>query len=725
MSHAVRRHGVAVLLASVGLAALGAVPARAQESGTGEEKTLELSPITVPGEADGPGDPLPPVYPGGQVGSGGRIGVLGNQDVMDVPFSFTSYTEETIRNQNAETIADVLANDPSVRTGYGYGNFAELFVIRGFPLYGEDVAIDGLYGNAPRQLVGLEMYERVEVLKGANAFLNGVPPAGTGVGGSVNLVPKRAGDEPLTRLTATYGMDSQLGGHLDVGRRFGPDGAFGLRVNLAGRGGETAIDDEKRRTVLGSMSFDWRGERGRIFVDAAHQRFRVDEGRPVVFVSGTAVPDAPDANHNYATSWSYSELTDTFGQIRGEYDITDSIMAYAVAGARQMREDGDYATPTVTDANGDATVSRLTVPREDFNISGQAGVRAEFLTGPVGHSLNLGVAGLKQENHNAYEFGTSSSTNIYDPPDIARPDALFGAGAFDDPPLVSRTRLDSVFASDTLTLWNDRIRLTGGLRYQRIHTQGYDRTTGDETANYNETALTPAIGLVVRPIEEVSLYFNRIEGLSEGPTAPSTAANAGEIFPPYRSTQYEIGGKLDLGRFGAGVALFQTTQPSGVTDPDTLVFSVNGEQRNRGIELTVFGEPLDGVRVLGGVTFLDADLKDTAGGANDGNDAIGVPHYQVNLGAEWDLPFLPGATVSGRVLHTGSQYLDAANTQEIPSWTRLDLGARYRTELYGTPVAVVATVENVTNESYWASAQGGYLTQGDPLTAKLSLSTQF
>ena len=80
---------------------------------------------------------------------------------------------------------------------------------------------------------------------------------------------------------------------------------------------------------------------------------------------------------------------------------------------------------------------------------------------------------------------------------------------------------------------------------------------------------------------------------------------------------------------------------------------------------------------------------------------------------------------SARVVHTGSQYLNAANTLELSPWTRLDLGVRYELPLEKQMLTIRANVENVTNENYWASATGGYLTQGDPMTAKLSASVTF
>lgn len=154
-----------------------------------------------------------------QVVSDGNIGVLGNKDALSTPFNITSYTAQLILDQQSETIGDVLENDPSVRTTYGSGNQSELFVIRGFALNGDDVSIDGLYGVTPRQLVSPELYESVQVLNGASAFLFGAAPGGSGIGGGINLVPKRA-QKTLIRGTASYSADGILGGNVDIGTRF-------------------------------------------------------------------------------------------------------------------------------------------------------------------------------------------------------------------------------------------------------------------------------------------------------------------------------------------------------------------------------------------------------------------------------------------------------------------------------------------------------------------------
>ena len=104
-----------------------------------------------------------------------------------------------------------------------------------------------------------------------------------------------------------------------------------------------------------------------------------------------------------------------------------------------------------------------------------------------------------------------------------------------------------------------------------------------------------------------------------------------------------------------------------------------------------------------------------------------MPDVQVNLGAEWDASFLKGLTFSGRMIYTSLQYLDAANTQSIPSWTRFDTGVRYTFERAdGKPIAIRFNVENLFDLNYWASASANFgLAMGTPRTFLLSLSTQF
>jgi iron complex outermembrane receptor protein len=716
--------GAALPAAAWAQASAPAAPAA--QPAQGQAPVTTMAPVSVTGTAVTEGDVLPPAYPGGQIAKGARLGVLGEQDAANVPFSVMSFTSKLIEDQQARTLGDVLRNDPSVQVTRGYGNDSQLFVIRGFPLYGDDISYGGLFGVMPRQIISPQGAERVEIFKGPSAFLNGVPAGGSGVGGMVNIEPKRAQDDPLTRLSLDYGTSSQRGATADIGRRWGASNQFGIRLNAEQREGDTGIDDNSNRLTFGSLGLDYRGDRFRASVDLGYQKQRIDEGRPMVQVIGDGIPDPPSARRNYAQPWTYSMTETTFGMLRTEYDLADRWTAYAAVGGNHTREKGSYSSPDV-DENGTGTASRMDSVYDQDTVATMFGVRGKFDTGPLTHAVNAAFSSQYLKKRAAYTMSDFAGfpTSIYDPAPVAKPPTAFAGGELDSPGVTGRTRMTGVSLSDTVSFLDDRVFITVGARHQKLDVTGYDYNTGAENAHYDDSATSPVYGLVVKPWQQLSLYYNHIEGLQQGPTPPSTAVNSGDVFAPAKSKQNEIGAKLDMGSYGANLAFFEITQPTGVTDPTTQIFSVAGEQRNRGVELNLFGEPVRGVRIISGVSYIDARLRDTKDPDTEDNKAVGVPNYTAVLSAEWDLPWVPGLTLQGRVTRAGSQYLDTANDLKVKPWTTLDLGARYAMKVERHDVVWRLGVENVTNKSYWASANGGYLIQGNPRTVKLSVAVDF
>ncbi len=686
-----------------------------------------------------------------EVRSGGDLGALGDKDSLDVPFVVRTFDESLILNQQPLTLGEVLENDPSVRTTYAFGNAAEQFVIRGFPLFGDDVGMNGLYGITPRQLVAPELYSGVQVLNGANAFLNGAAPGGTGIGGNVTLQLKRAGERPVTRLTASYLSDAHFGGSADVGRRFGANDQFGVRVNGAYRSGDVAVNDEFRRTAVAGASFDWSTDTVRITLDGAYQRYEVDRLRPQVVIGNGVIPEVPDADLNYGPSFASTELRDIFGLARIEYDVADNAMLYVAGGALDGNEAGTYAGITVTDpATGAATISPSIIPARINNEAVEAGLRVR-LGETISHEFNFGGNVNWQQFRTAFDFRSGYATNLYAPVDAPiSATSTFASGNLDDPNLSARSVQVSAFASDTIGLWDDRILLTGGLRLQEITQKSYNVATGDQTGRLSSDAVTPVVGLVVKPTERISLFANRIEGLQPGTRAPLSGidpdnpgagelpvVNGGQALAPARSVQYEIGGKVGFDRLQASLTLFRIAQPSFflAADPDTpgaLRFGSYGEQRNRGIELFVTAQPVDGLRLIAGGSVVDAKLRRTPGGVNEGNDALGVPDYTLNANVEWDVPFVPGFTLTGRVIHTGEQAANVTNTSYLDDWTTVDLGARYIVAAGGVPLTLRFGVDNVANERFWSSSYSAFgsgdtarLLQGRPRTVRGSISLDF
>jgi len=685
---------------------------------------MELGATTINSQSSTQAD----TYAGGQVARSARIGVLGNREIKDVPFSVVSYTSKTIADQQARTLGDVLLNDASVRQSAGFGNFSQVFTIRGLPLQTDDIAFNGLYGLLPRQIITTEAVERVDLFKGPNAFVNGASPQGSGIGGSVNIVPKRAEDTPTRSVTLDYASDTTVGGHLDLGQRFGEDNRFGARINLAQHGGETAIDDETKRSQLIAVALDYRGDRLRVSTDFGYQKERINGGRAVVYPNGTVVPHAPSAKDNYAQDWSWSQLEDTYGMVNAEYDLNDNWTAYVGGGVKHTRENGEYSSLYVSDNNGTAKTGFLYSPHDEDNKSAVAGLNGHFNTGPVTHQMNYGLSGMWGEQRSAYEAILAANrqpNNLYNPVQTPRPTVTYFGSDIHDPRIVGKNRIKSAAVSDTLGFVDDRVLLTVGVRRQTMEIDSWATATGKRNPSFDESITSPVYGLVVKPWDHVSFYANRIEGLAQGPTAPSTATNANEVFPPRRSKQTEAGVKLDWDSYGATFGVYRIEQPNSATTNN--VFSVDGEQVNKGLEMNLFGEPVDGLRLLAGATFMHTELGNTSAGLTDGNRAAGVPRFQYNLGADWDIPGIEGAALSGRMLRTGGEYVNAENTLSIPSWTRVDLGARYGFKADGKYITLRANVENVANKAYWASAStaNNYLTQGEPRTLKVSATVEF
>lgn len=681
-----------------------------------------LAPVMVTAR-EMPAGGLPPAYAGGQVAKGGRLGLLGNTDFMETPFNQTSYTAQIIEDQQARSLSDLLVNEPSVRQSTARTNISEDFSIRGFGVASGDVAFNGMFGLMPFYRVPVEMAERVEVLKGPSALLNGMPPSGN-VGGAINIVPKRAGDEALTRLGASYLSESIFGLHADLGRRFGSGKEFGVRYNGAYRKGDTSTDRQDQSDQVHALGLDYRGERLRASLDLLYQKQKID-GTVRQFIAASslvALPKAPDASLAYP-GFGYSETTDKMISGRVEYDLTDNVSVYGGLGTRRHLMDALTGNPSLLNRAGDFISSPAWQIYRVINHSYEAGADARFATGPVGHKVAFNYSRVVQKAAIDFDtFWAARSSNLYHPVYSATPDT---GGASIHLNRYNDTELNSLALADTLSMFDERLKLTFGVRHQNVQLQAYNMSTGTPAgARYDESRVTPVIGVVLQPRQQLSLYANYIEGLSPGPVAPlSGVSNPGEAFPPIRTKQFEMGAKVDWGRFATTVSLFQIKRPAAFLAGGS--YGVHGEQRNRGAEFNIFGEVNRQVRLLGGLTLMQGKLTRTAGGAQDGNDAVAVPRLQASIGVDWDNNLMPGLGLNARIIHTGRQYADPANQLEMPSWTRFDIGARYRLKMGDKPVTLRASIENLFDKNYWASSNEGYLYLGTPRTFLLSGTMDF
>ncbi|WP_373791529.1 TonB-dependent siderophore receptor, partial [Delftia acidovorans] len=307
-SHDVRQ-GLAALLQGSGLQGRieGGTLTLLPTAANAPENAHRLSEITVTA-GDQYVSLLPAPYAGGQVAKGVRLGVLGNTGNMQAPFSTTSYTSEAVRNQQAGTIAEAVNRDPSVRYTVLPGGNVDNLYIRGFPIWegnSGEIAFDGIYGIAPNYRVRTEYVDRIEVVKGPGALLFGMSPNGS-VGGVINIAPKRA-NEDVARLTTGWTSDSLWRAHADVGRRFGDEAQYGIRVNASKYGGDTSMDHQSTDGHVLAVALDYEVERFRATLDLLSQDERIDGvGRPIMPTGLTSMPAAPDGRRNVTQPWEWS-----------------------------------------------------------------------------------------------------------------------------------------------------------------------------------------------------------------------------------------------------------------------------------------------------------------------------------------------------------------------------------------------------------------------------------
>lgn len=160
------------LLATIGTAwAQEAAPesgdtTEAEAASVGEQAGgVVLPTIQVTGASEG----VPPAFAGGQVATGANLGILGNMDYMEAPFSITSYTDQLIREKQVTELRDIAMLEPSLNVFYTRGNYNNGFMLRGFPA---QLRFDGLKGPANYD-IQTDAYERVEIVEGPNALLFG------------------------------------------------------------------------------------------------------------------------------------------------------------------------------------------------------------------------------------------------------------------------------------------------------------------------------------------------------------------------------------------------------------------------------------------------------------------------------------------------------------------------------------------------------------------------
>ncbi|TCK03676.1 TonB-dependent siderophore receptor [Marinobacterium mangrovicola] len=651
------------------------------------------------------------------------IGSLGNVSLQNTPYSIEVYSRDQMDNMQARSLADITKTDASVGLSAGdLGAENNAFMIRGIsPDFDTGQKLDGLNLRSRAKDLPLEHMEQVEILKGASGFLYGFGEPG----GIISYRLKRPTDEPV-RSVSTQLMDTGLLlVHTDLGGRFGSDDRFGYRINLVGEDGDSYLDNGSAERSSASIALDWRITPAVTWeFDAltAHSERTAAVGGIVPNASGMigdftiAEPLKPiDGSKALFPDWSYygsrHEIVGTRvnWQINEDWDLD---LAYRYSNNYRLL----YSPYLFTNADGDYSAYVYNYVNKFESDQAQIKLAGKLQTGFIDHEVTLGTSLLETVSSNSRGIG---SDGMYGPGNFSNPTMFDEIGSAvhrsdADATEYSRVKRRELFASDVAHL-GDNLDLILGLRHGQLE---------DEYGDYDESATTPTLAAVYRPIDGLSLYASYVEAFVQGNTAPNTAANAGEVFEPMISEQRELGLKLDRERWSANLAVFQLNRGQGYTDSNN-VYSQDGEALYEGLELSGKARLGSQWMLAASAMWLDPTNEKISDASLKGKHVQGVARKQFRLYGEYDVKNSP-FVITGGAQYTGKRPLDANNDIHVGSVTLYDLGARYEGSVNDLPLTLRLNIDNLTDEDYWLTSAGsGYIAQGTPRTIKLGAQIDF
>lgn len=692
---------MSVRRALLGAAMFSPALALAQQATTGSESLLQEIVVTAD-RVDSFGADLV------------QAGTFRGAAVIDTPLSINIIPRELLESQQAESIHDAMRNTAGVTFAQIGGAIYSNLAIRGIGVENRgNYRMNGALPIVNLIALPLENKERIEVLKGVSALYYGfTTPAGI-----VNLTTKRSPAQPLLDISANVNDHGATGVHVDTGARF-LDDKLGLRLNAVYADLDIGVDNVSGNRKMGSLALDYDPvDSVSIKLDYEYIFKTITEPAtwlaPAAVAGVTTLPRVPDPKQNLGGQWQYGEgyETNLLGQVSWRFARDWELSFYGgrsyLDRDRRFSQFQNYDTTT-----GDGTL-RVTLTNgnvnENNNYRGE--IAGAFLTGPLKHELVFGYTQNERDSEIPSNPSVNFAQNFLSPVEIPVT------------PLPARvvTRVSDIedkglYVFDRITYGEgDWLQVLAGWR-------NTDYESIDRGITYTADEDSPAIGLVVKPRDWLSLYGTYIEGLEEGGVAPLTAVNAGEVLPPGVTEQSELGVKAEFGDVLLTLAYFDIDRPSSFLNASS-VFVQDGNTSYKGVEFSASGE-IGNLSIYSTAMWLDAELERAASAAVIGNRPENTPEFTGSLYVDYRLAAAPGLSLSAGVFHVGDRPINAQNTGFADGYTTFDLGARYETQLAGKATTFRLYVENVADEKYWSATGSNLLGVSLPRTVRFSFTTR-
>lgn len=656
-----------------------------------------------------------------------NLGVLGKANAFTAPITVVNYDEQALNNTEARTLVDAVAKkDASVWQFGGESNTLTGLYFRGYQLDARQFSVNGLAGMYGTQGTASVHVGSAQLIKGASTTVNGMDPEGA-VSGSVNIETKKAADEGNRKIGLGWFSNNRAQGTFDLGQRFGENKEFGVRANGKLRHGDTSRHGYSEDNKEFALNADYRGETLRVAFDSIYAKRKTNGGRARIQDIQNAngrLFDAPEGKVNLAPSWQAQNTRGQTNMLTFEWDAFENAQITGGIGYNNARYYGNFASPTVTSSGLTYNSGRARLTDQRFKtLSMNLTARGEFETGPVSHNWSAAFDRIDRKR-TTYQGARQTKSSVIDPSldiptQLAKLDSNLGSAWSATPSVDTVIKVNSLAVSDTLGFADNKYRLTLGGRFQAVEQK--NKLNGRKA---DASRFSPMLMAAWVPQPDLVVYGNYMEDLEPSDIRTDDDGHV-TMADPRVSRQFEVGVRKNWGDFVTTLNAFQIKRPGywrGNTTSGTdfamrknagLAYSGSeqGMERSRGIEFNTYANLLNKtLRPSFGLMYLQSTVKDYPNFADNLVNGVQVanPRVIAKAGVEWDTPFAKGLTLNGNVSYFGKSYQDTQKQYAFPSYTLVDVGARYKTKLGKNTLTVSSSVENLFNKNYWQVQRGQY-----------------
>ena len=656
-----------------------------------------------------------------------NLGVLGKANAFTAPITVVNYDEQALNNTEARTLVDAVSKkDASVWQFGGESNTLTGLYFRGYQLDSRQFSVNGLAGMYGTQGTASVQVGSAQLIKGASTAVNGMDPEGA-VSGSVNIETKKAADEGNRKIGLGWFSNNRAQGTFDLGQRFGENKEFGVRANGKLRHGDTPRHGYNEDNKEFALNADYRGEKLRVAFDSIYAKRKTNGGRArmqdIQNANGRLF-DVPEGKVNLAPSWQAQNTRGQTNMLTFEWDAFENAQITGGIGYNNARYYGNFASPTVTSSGLTYNSGRARLTDQRFKtLSMNLTARGEFETGPVSHNWSAAFDRIDRKR-TTYQGARQTKSSVIDPSldiptQLAKLDSNLGSAWSATPSLDTVIKVNSLAVSDTLGFADNKYRLTLGGRFQAVEQK--NKLNGRKA---DASRFSPMLMAAWVPQPDLVVYGNYMEDLEPSDIRTDDDGHV-TMADPRVSRQFEVGVRKNWGDFVTTLNAFQIKRPGywrGNTTSGTdfaarknagLTYSGSeqGMERSRGIEFNTYANLLNKtLRPSFGLMYLQSTVKDYPNFADNLVNGVQVanPRVIAKAGVEWDTPFVKGLTLNGNVSYFGKSYQDTQKQYAFPSYTLVDVGARYKTKLGKNTLTVSSSVENLFNKNYWQVQRGQY-----------------